>query len=131
MNRSVILLIDAIINLILGMLLLIFPAPLAEALGVPQTDTRFYPSILGAVLFGIGIALLIEWRRKPSKLMGLGLGGAIAINICGGVVLAGWLLIGGLNIPLRGNIFLWTLVAILVGISSIELVVVSRGQNTK
>ena len=28
-------------------------------MGVPYTDVKFYPTILGAVLFGIGIALMI------------------------------------------------------------------------
>jgi hypothetical protein len=128
MRHSIVQLVDGVINLMLGVLLLIFPASLVEALGVPQTDATFYPSIFGAVLFGIGIALLIEWRRKPFGVTGLGLGGAIAINLCGGIALAGWLLFGGLDIPLRGRIFLWTLVAVLVGISSIEAFV-GRGRQ--
>lgn len=128
MNRSALLLIDAAINLLLGVLLLVFHKPVVEALGVPPTDVTFYPSILGAVLLGIGIALLIEWRRKPNGLTGLGLGGAIAINLCGGFVLGGWLLFGDLDIPMRGRIFLWSLLATLIVVSSIEAVV-SRGKQ--
>jgi hypothetical protein len=50
----------------------------------------------------------------------LGLGGAIAINLCGGLVLAVWLLSNKLSLPLRGQIFLWSLVMLLVGISVLE-----------
>lgn len=126
MNQSALLLIDATINSLLGILLLIFPRSVAEALGVPPTDITFYPSILGAVLLGIGIALTIEWRRKPNGLTGLGLGGAIAINLCGGFVLGAWLLFGELEIPTRGELFLWGLVVVLVGVSSFEVVAVRR-----
>ena len=62
-------------SLLLGGLLLFFPQPLVQALGVPASDNIFYPSILGAVLLGIGVALLIECRRVRVGFVGLGLGG--------------------------------------------------------
>jgi hypothetical protein len=120
MNRSTLLKVDAAINLILGALLMAFPAKLIKALGVPMADPSFYPTILGGVLFGIGLALLIECYRKSKRVIGLGLGGAIAINLCGGLVLAAWLLSDKLTLPLRGQIFLWSLVVLLVGISLLE-----------
>lgn len=120
MRHTSLLKIDAAINLILGILLLAFPLKLLKALGIPMADLSFYPSILGGVLFGIGLALLIECHRQSNGLSGLGLGGAIAINLCGGFVLAIWLLSGSLNLPLRGQIFLWSLVLILVGLCAIE-----------
>ena len=106
MQSSKVLLADAAINLILGFLLLIFSRPLIDILGVAGTEVTFYPNILGGVLLGIGIALLIECYRSPVGLVGLGLGGAIAINLCGGLVLAVWLIFGDLKIPFRGQIFL-------------------------
>jgi hypothetical protein len=120
MNRSTLLKTDAAINLILGILLMAFPAGLVKALGIPMTDPSFYATILGGVLFGIGLALLVECYRKSSRFVGLGLGGAIAINLCGGFVLAAWLLSDKLTLPLRGQIFLWSLVVLLVGISLLE-----------
>ena len=120
MNRHTLLKVDAAINLILGVLLMAFPENLIKALGVPMADPTFYPTILGGVLFGIGLALLIECYRKSNRVIGLGLGGAIAINLCGGVVLAAWLLSDTLTLPLRGQIFLWSLVVLLVGISLFE-----------
>ena len=105
-KHKTLLVIDAIINLVLGVLLLLFPAGVVTLLGLPLTNTNFYPSILGAVLFGIGVALLIERYGAPKKIRGLGLGGAIAINLCGAGVLLLWLLIAPFDIPLRGNVIL-------------------------
>lgn len=121
MKSKSVLLVDGIINLILGILLLAFSQTIVNLLGVPDTDQYFYPNILGGVLFGIGVALLIEWSRKGGSFVGLGLGGAISINMCGGIALALWLLFGNLVIPIGGKVFLWILVLILVGISSMEL----------
>lgn len=120
MERTTLLKADAAINLILGILLMAFPEGLVRALGLPTADPSFYPKILGGVLFGIGLALLIECYRKSNRFIGLGLGGAIAINLCAGFVLAVWLLTGNLSPPLRGQIFLWFLVLLLVGISLLE-----------
>ena len=57
--RTLILVIDSLINLLLGFGLLLFPPALVRFLGIPATDTVFYPSIFGAVLIGIGIALFL------------------------------------------------------------------------
>jgi hypothetical protein len=121
MSSSALLLVDAGINLVLGMLLLIFPRGLIDLLGIPVSDSKFYPSILGAVLFGIGIALLIERYKPHPRIVGLGLGGAVAINLCGGIVLSTWLIFGNLAISTVGYLFLGTLAVLLVGISAIEV----------
>ncbi len=119
MNRSTLLTVDGIVNLALGLLLMLFPAPLIAILGIPDAPA-FYPNILGGVLFGIGVALFLE-RTKRLKGSGLGLAGAVAINLCGAVVLAAWLLFGDLGLPFRGSLLLWGLVILLVGVSSMEM----------
>ena len=121
-KKSVTLMVDASINYALGILCMLYSF-VAEPIGVPIVQNSFYPNILGAVLFGIGIALTIECFRKPGGVVGLGLGGAVAINLSGGIVLTLWLLFGNLAVPVRGQLFLWTLAIILVIISSIELFV--------
>ena len=122
MNKKTTLLIDASINFVLGILLLGFSKKLVNFLGVPETDNFFYPNILGAVFIGITIALILEAYRKHSdKYVGLGLVGAISINLSGGLVLLFWLLFGDLNLPLKGSIFLWVLDILLVVVSFIEL----------
>ena len=123
MNHSTLLKADAAINLILGILLVAFPSGLVKALGIPMADPSFYATILGGVLLGIGLALLLECYRKTSRFVGLGLGGAIAINLAGASVLAAWLISGKLTLPLRGQILLWFLVTLLAGISLLEVLV--------
>ncbi len=125
MSPSALLVVDAVINLGLGASLVLFPKGLVLALGIPDAEVAFYPSILGAVLFGIGLALLIERIRGSS---GLGLSGAIAINLCGGAVLAAWLVSGALAVPLRGRFLLWGLVVLLVGVSGLEIFSQARGR---
>ncbi len=113
--------IDGVFNLLLGILLVWYPASVADALGVPTDGRPFFASILGAVLFGVGVALLIERFGPPLRMVGLGLGGAVAINLCGGAVLAAWLVGGSLSLTTLGQVALWALVVLLVGLSAIEL----------
>jgi hypothetical protein len=120
-KHEILLTIDGILNLALGILLLLFPVGMAEIVGVPKSPMNFYPTILGAVIFGIGIALLIERYGFSQNIRGLGLGGAIAIYVCGAIALLIWLLCFPLNIPLRGYVILWSIaiVVLLVGIVEI------------
>ena len=48
------LIIDALVNLLLGVLLLLFPWGVAALLGVPAPESNFYPSLLGRFLWGSG-----------------------------------------------------------------------------
>jgi hypothetical protein len=129
MTRTTALRIDAAINLALGVLLLAFSPGLADFLGVPPSDTRFYPTILGAVFVGIAVALALESRRPvDSDAVGLGLVGAACINLCGGLVLGLWLVLGHLALPMRGLVLLWSLVAVLVVLSGAELLRARRSR---
>lgn len=122
-----ILIINAAIDFILGILFMISPNEVVSFFGLPVTYEPFYASVLGAVLIGIGLALVIECMHKPIVMGGLGLGGAIAINMCGACVVMLWLVSGHLIIPLRGYLVLWVLVCILLIISAIELVLCESG----
>ncbi len=81
-------------------------------------ESAFYPSVLGGVLFGIGIALLVAYRGGSH---GLGLDGAIAINLCGAGVLAAWLLRTPEAFSPRGRMTLWVVAVIVIGIGLIEV----------
>jgi len=117
-KQEILLSVDGIINVVLGILLLLFPFGISEILGVPKSNTNFYPTILGGVIFGIGIALFIERYGFKYNIRGLGLGGAIAINICGAMVLLIWLLINPFTLHIKGYIILWVIAVgvLLVGI---------------
>jgi hypothetical protein len=117
----VLLIIDGLVNLVLGAVLLAAPLGSLPLLGLPDPGTRFYATILGAVLFGIGLALLLEARRGTHPHPGLGLAGAVVINLCGGLVLAGWLVSGRLDVPARGATLLWALAIVVLAIGLLEL----------
>ncbi|MEA3440165.1 MAG: hypothetical protein U9R58_07775, partial [Chloroflexota bacterium] len=68
-----------------------------------------------------GLALLMEHFGSDRGIRGLGLGGAIVINLCGAITLAFWLLSGRLQIPTRGHIVLWTIAGIVLLIGLVEI----------
>ena len=124
---KIVLMMDAGVNLLLGALLVVFPPAVIERLGIPAAGLAFYPSILGAVFIGIAIALVMEARPGSSgRPSGLGLGGAVSINLCGGVALGLWLVFGELDVPTRGFVVMWALVIVLVGLSLLEGLVIPR-----
>ena len=120
-RKNLLLVVDGIVNLALGVLLVFFPAQLMDLFDLPKVATFFYVNILGAVLFGIGIALLLERFAGEKRITGLGIGGAIAINLCGSGVLILWLLFGELELSQSGLIFLWSIAIIVFGIGLAEL----------
>lgn len=117
MGRSL-LLIDALINLVLGVLLLIYPQRLVDALGLPEVATRLYPTVLGGVLLGIGLALVITARGGQS---GLGLDGAITINLCGAGVVVGWLVTTPHAFSGTGRLTLWLIATAVIGVALVEI----------
>ena len=121
LKYKILLTIDCIVNILLGTLLLLFPIGVIDLLGLPKTNTNFYPSILGAVILGIGLALFLELAGYAKHFRGLGLGGAILINLVGSLVLVFWLLFGSLSIPIKGQIILWAvaLIVFLIGIAEL------------
>jgi hypothetical protein len=121
-KHEILLMIDGIINVALGILLLLFPLGIDRFLGVPQANMDFYPTILGGAIFGIGIALLIERYGFSRNIRGLGLGGAIAINFCGALVLLIWLISTPLSIPVRGYIILWSIAIIVLLVGFVEII---------
>ena len=121
-KKDILLTTDGIINIFLGVLLLLFPFGVGDILGMPPTSNHFYTTILGGVIFGIGLALFIERYRGESKVSGLGLAGAIAINLCGGFVLLIWLLKNRFSLPFHGSLILWIIAVLVLGIGILDLV---------
>ena len=120
MPGQTLLLLDAGVNLMLGVLLLWFPQGLVRALGLPIVGL-FYRRILGAVLCGIGIALLLSGVHIAPPAVGLGLEGAVAINLSAALGI-GWLLAKPAGkVQRRGRVILWLLVIALVVLSAVEL----------
>jgi len=116
------LIIDALVNLLVGLLLLIFPWGILTFLGLPPVHSYFYSSLLGAVIFGIGLALVLEVYGEKWQLRGLGIAGAIAINLCGGMALLFWLLFSALELSVLATLTLWIIciVVLLVGLAELK-----------
>lgn len=131
MKGSPILTVDAAVNLGLGVLLMLFPRDLLSILGVPVPSSSFYPSILGVVLAGIGLALLLQRFPGSSRLTGLGIEGAIAINMCGAGMLVAWLIHGKLDIPSHGYAFLWAVVLVVLSVGGLEILLRSAQDGGK
>ena len=81
----------------------------------------FYPRVLGGVLTGIAAALAIEAGRRPEGLVGLGAGGAIAINVLGGSTVAAWLRSADAEgLPKSGRALLWGVAVTVLSIGALE-----------
>jgi hypothetical protein len=117
---KILLLVDCIVNSVLGLVLLAFPFGSGEILGLPISENNFYPVILGSVLLGIGIALFIEVKCYDKGKRGLGLEGAIIINIVASLVLIIILIFGQLNITMLGLIILWFVGTLVLLIGLVE-----------
>lgn len=131
--RSILLIIDAIVNIILGFFLVFFPLKVVDLLGLPVETPPFYATVLGGVLIGIGIALFLGMEKRSGTTDGLGLGGALFINLFAGLALASLLIGDRICIPLRGYLILLGLVLFLLLICGLELLVyrAGRGQSGK
>jgi len=107
--------IDALAKFSFGLMFVLAPKPAAILLGLPREQTFFYARLLGAALFGLALALTIEGAGDSAS--GLGLRGAVAINLSGAAVLGVTLLFGRRMPARRGRISLWLTVFFLVGLS--------------
>ena len=101
------------------MVLLLIPLTVIRILGLPRSDSGFWPRLLGAVMIGLAGACALELRFPGTK--GLALGGAIVVNLTVSAALAVMLALGGGAPTARGRIALWLLVALLISLSLIEI----------
>jgi hypothetical protein len=121
MAERILLTIDGIANSILGLLLLVFPSGVVDFLGLPVPSINFYVNLFGAVLVGIGLALFLQGFLERGSMKGLGIHGAIVINLCGSGALLAWLLSGKLNLPRQGAWFLWGIDLLVIAIAIGEI----------
>lgn len=128
MNQNKLLLIDGIVNVLLGILLILFPLGMDHFLRLPSPSTYFYTTIFGAVLVGIGIALFIEYKYSS---LGLGLIGAIIINICGSSALLLSILIYKPSIPAFGIIILLVIAISVFLLALLELIHFNKKHKNK
>lgn len=122
MLTDLLLLADALLFLSMGAMLAALPGGTVAALGLPSGQTAFYRRLLGAVLVGVGLALMMS--VLPTGLRGLGAHGAIVINLSLALTLAVLLLTGTGRSSRQGKRLPWILVVVLLGLSALESVLI-------
>lgn len=103
-----------------GLVLLAAPLLAIRVFGLPQSDTPFWPRLLGAVLLGLAAATFTEAKGGS----GLGLRGAAFVNIAGATTI--FLMTGMERMPAlsaRGRSALFLLVAVLTLLAVFELLI--------
>ena len=118
MIADLLLLADALLFLVMGAMLAVFPAATVSAVGLPASQPAFYRRLLGATLIGVGLALMLT--ALPTGLIGLGPHGAIVVNLSLAVMLAVLLLTGVGRSSRQGKPLPWLLVVVLLGLSAAE-----------
>ncbi|MDX2258165.1 MAG: ABC transporter permease [Hyphomicrobiaceae bacterium] len=102
-----------------GAVLLLLPLTAAQVLGLPKPRSGLWPRLLGAVLLGLAAATYMEGAAQGSR--GLGLAGAIAINLVAAAVITTLLVLEGAAETVRGRLILAILAGLLVLLALVEI----------
>jgi hypothetical protein len=113
--------IEILLKLAGGLFLMLAPLSTIKLLGLPRTESGFWPRLLGAVLIGLAGALYVEGRTPGSQ--GLGLAGCVIVNFSAVSILAGSLALDAGPPSARGRAVVWALVVLLVCLSVLEIAV--------
>jgi glucose uptake protein GlcU len=111
--------IELVMKLSAGLVLLTIPLTTIKVLGLPRSETAFWPRLLGAVLIGLAAATFMDASVRLGH--GLALGGSFAINVVSALTLCGILTLQKGPTPLRGRIVLWGLVAVLILLAFLQI----------
>ena len=96
-----------------GLVLALTPLTAIRVLGLPGTDSGFWPRLLGAVLIGLAAATYLEGRFGGTP-RGLGLAGCFLVNVAAVAMLVSHMALSKGVQTRRGQSILWLLVAALL-----------------
>jgi hypothetical protein len=113
--------IETLLKLSAGLVLVLAPMGVIKLLGLPRTDTGFWPRLLGSVLIGLAGALYAEGRAPGSQ--GLGLTGCVIVNFSAVSMMVGLLALEAGPPSARGRAVVWALVVLLACLSVLEIIV--------
>ncbi len=111
--------IEFLTKLAVGIPLLLMPRVLARVLGLPPAESPFWPRLIGGLLIGLATAALIEVRFKSS--IGLGLAGAVSMNVAAAATIGSLLIMGQGGPTRRGRFALWLVAAVLMIQALVEI----------
>ncbi|MGF1649204.1 MAG: hypothetical protein ACFCUN_02000 [Hyphomicrobiaceae bacterium] len=112
------LLTELILKGAVGAVLLLAPITVCRAMGLPHGGVGLWARIAGTLLIGIAAALWVE--NDVAEVRGLGIGGLIAINTAGLVILLTLAIAGPISTR-RGAFAVWTMVVVLFGLTIFEI----------
>lgn len=116
--------IETLLKLSGGLVLALTPLTAIKILGLPRTDSGFWPRLLGAVLIGLAFATYLEGRFGGTP-RGLGIAGCFLVNIAAVTMLVIQLVMshrrGQPTQTRRGEAVLWLLVTLLSLLIVVEI----------
>lgn len=107
----------------IGAIMLLAPLTAAKLAGLPHGNSAFWPRLFGAALLGIAAAFAIEGYSQINahiNAKGLGLAGAVVINLITLLALIGAIIFKGVA-SRRGLLLIWCLVMILLALILFEI----------
>jgi hypothetical protein len=122
-RRRLMVALDSGADYLLGLPLLVIPRRTAAVLGLPEGKSTFYQRVLGGVLTGLATASAMQHRRSAEGgPVGLGVGGAVAVNAFGGGAVALWLATSpdAAALPRRGRALLWGVASGVLTLGAVE-----------
>jgi hypothetical protein len=102
-----------------GLILLAAPLTAIKLLGLPRSETAFWPRLLGLILIGIALAAYMDASVRLGH--GIGLPGLMVVNLIAAFGLGAMLALQKGPTPLRGRVVLWGLAALLAGLGLFEI----------
>ncbi len=112
--------IETLLKLSAGLPLALAPRSTIRILGLPRTETGFWPRLLGALLIGLAAATFLEGSSPGGR--GLGLEGCVLVNFSGASMMVTLLVLDAGPVSVRGRAMMWTLVILLILLCVLEIV---------
>lgn len=107
----------------IGLIMLFTPITAAKIAGLPHGNSAFWPRLFGAALISIAAAFAVEGYTQLNPNVtagGLGLGGAVIINLVTILSLIGTIIFKGVTTR-RGLLLLWSLSLTLTFLMLVEI----------
>lgn len=107
----------------IGLVMLFTPITAAKIAGLPHGNSAFWPRLFGAALISIAAAFAVEGYTQLNPNVtagGLGLGGAVIINLVTILSLIGTIIFKGVATR-RGLLLLWSLSLTLTFLMLVEI----------
>jgi drug/metabolite transporter (DMT)-like permease len=110
--------VDALVHALVGCVLLFFPGPLVDALGVPSPDPAIYANLAGAALLGLALALA-RASQSPEDHRSV-IEATTVANVLAAAVLAVWLIALNADATATGKAVLGVVAASLAVLAALQ-----------